>query len=262
MGKAASAALVIDGDPMMRRLIGAELEPYGYLVSGAETGAAGLSAAVHIRPDVIVLDPALPDMSGLDFLVVIRSWSNVPILIMSCETDEKQKVHLLQSGADDYLTKPFGIAELAARCEAVLRRSRNAAGQDPVVRSGPLTIDLVSRAVVLDGTQVTLTRKEYRLLHLLASHVGLVVTHDQLIERIWGNASSNNLQYLRTLIRKLRQKLEADPAQPKLLISESGVGYRLARDAAPPARDSAAGACPQAGEEHSGAGTSASSCGR
>jgi two-component system, OmpR family, KDP operon response regulator KdpE len=259
MGEAPSTVLVIDGDPRIRRVIGADLEPYGYLVTTAETGGAALSAAVHIRPDLILLDPDLPDMSGVEFLGVIRSWSEIPVIVLSFETDEKRKVHLLRSGADDYVTKPFGVAELAARCEAVLRRARKAAAREPVVQTGSLTIDLVSRAVMLDGQQVTLTRKEYRLLHLLASHVGLVITHDQLIRGIWDNAASNSVQYLRTLMRKLRGKLEADPTQPKLLISESGVGYRLERHAAPPAR----GPCPQAqtGEE-GGAATSVSSCGR
>jgi two-component system KDP operon response regulator KdpE len=235
MCEAAGSVLVIDGDPRTRRFISADFEPYGYLVNAAETGWAGLNAAAHVRPDLIILDPALPDMSGLEVLNVIRSWSNVPVIILSLETDEERKVHLLRSGADDYVTKPFGMAELAARCEAVLRRSHNAADRDPVVRTGPLTIDFMSRAVILDGRHVTLTRKEYRLLHLLASHVGLVITHNQLIDGLWGNALPNNVQYLRTLVRKLRQKLEVDPGQPKLLISESGIGYRLERNAVPTA---------------------------
>ena len=257
MRKAASIVLVIDGDPEIRRLIGAGLGPYGYQVSTVETGEAGLRVVVHSRPDVILLDPDLRDMSGVEFLNVIRSWSAVPVIILSRETDENRKVHLLRSGADDYVTKPFGIAELAARCDAVLRRSASAtaAAGDPVVRTGPLTIDLVSRAVFLDGRQVTLTRKEYRLLHLLASHVGLVITHDQLISGIWNHASPNNLQYLRTLMRKLRGKLEVDPTEPRLLISESGIGYRLARDAP------LAGPSPPAQAEDERC-TNASSCGQ
>jgi two-component system KDP operon response regulator KdpE len=185
------------------------------------------------RPDLIILDLGLPDMSGVEVLHTIRSWSNIPVIVLSIQVGEEQKVHLLRSGADDYMIKPFGIAELAARCEAALRRHHKAVDKDPVVRTGPLTIDLVSRAVALDGQHITLTRKEYRLLHLLASHLGLVITHNQLIKDIWGNSSPENVQYLRTLVRKLRQKLEADPSQPKLLISEAGVGYRLVRNAAP-----------------------------
>jgi DNA-binding response OmpR family regulator len=147
--------------------------------------------------------------------------------VTSVETNENHKVHFLRTGADNYMVKPFGIAELAARCEVALRRYHKAADNDPVVRTGLLTIDLVSRAVTLDSRSVTLTRQEYRLLHLLASQLGMVITHNQLIRDIWGDPSPENLQYLRSLVRKLRQKIEADPTKPKLLISESGVGYRL-----------------------------------
>ena len=233
MRKAANTVLVIDDEPQIRRFVSAGLELYGYSVSDAQDGSAGLNAVAHIRPDLIILDLGLPDMNGVEVLTTIRSWSNVPVIVLSIRADEEQKVHLLRSGADDYLSKPFGIAELAARCEAALRRYHKAVDKDPVVRTGPLTIDLVSRAVTLDGRHITLTRKEYRLLHLLASHLGLVMTHNQLIKDIWGNSSPDNVQYLRTLVRKLRQKLEVDPSQPKLLMSESGVGYRLERSAAP-----------------------------
>jgi two-component system, OmpR family, KDP operon response regulator KdpE len=238
MRKAANTILAIDDEPQIRRFVKAGLELYGYSVSEAENGSAGLNAVAHSRPDLIILDLGLPDMDGVEVLTTIRSWSNVPVIILSVQVDEEQKVHLLRSGADDYMVKPFGIAELAARCEAALRRYHKAADKDPVVRTGPLTVDLVSRAVTLEGRQITLTRKEYRLLHLLASHLGLVMTHNQLIKEIWGNSSPDNVQYLRTLVRKLRQKLEADPSQPKLLISESGVGYRLERDVAPSSKSS------------------------
>ena len=233
MRKPANTVLVIDDEPQIRRFISAGLELYGYSVREAENGSAGLNAVAHARPDLIILDLGLPDMSGIEVLQTIRSWSNVPIIVLSVQADEEQKVHLLRSGADDYMAKPFGIAELAARCEAALRRYHKAVDKDPVVRTGPLAVDLVSRAVTLDGRHITLTRKEYQLLHLLASHLGLVITHSQLIKDIWGNSSPDNVQYLRTLMRKLRQKLEIDPSQPKLLISESGVGYRLERNAAP-----------------------------
>jgi two-component system, OmpR family, KDP operon response regulator KdpE len=238
MPKPANRILVIDDEPQIRRFVKAGLELYGYSVSEAENGSKGLNAVAHSRPDLIILDLGLPDMGGVEVLNTIRSWSNVPVIILSVQIDEEQKVHLLRSGADDYMTKPFGIAELAARCEAALRRYHKAVDKDPVVRTGPLTVDLVSRAVTLDGRHITLTRKEYRLLHLLASHLGLVMTHNQLVKDIWGNSSPDNVQYLRTLVRKLRQKLEADPSQPKLLISESGVGYRLERNAAPSSKSS------------------------
>ena len=237
MRKAANTVLVIDDEPQIRRFVSAGLELYGYSVSDAQDGSAGLNAVAHIRPDLIILDLGLPDMNGVEVLTTIRSWSNVPVIVLSIEVDEEQKVHLLRSGADDYMIKPFGIAELAARCEAALRRYHKAVDKDPVVRTGPLSIDLVNREVTLDRRHITLTRKEYRLLHLLASHLGLVMTHNQLIKDIWGNTSPDNIQYLRTLVRKLRQKLEVDPGQPKLLISESGVGYRLERLAAPSSKN-------------------------
>jgi len=170
-------------------------------------------------------------MSGIEVLHTIRSWSNVPVIVLSTWDEEDQKVRLLRGGADDYIIKPIGIAELAARCEAMLRRYHKAVDKDPVVRTGPLTIELVTRAVMLNGRHITLTRKEYRLLHLLASHLGLVITHNQLTKDIWGNSSANSVHYLRTVVRKLRQKVELDPHHPKLVMSESGVGYRLERHA-------------------------------
>jgi two-component system, OmpR family, KDP operon response regulator KdpE len=227
--KPTNMVLVIDCDPQTRRFVAAGLKLYGYSVCQAENGSEGLNAVAHIRPDAIILDPTLPDMSGIEVLQTVRSWSNVPVIVLSIEAEEDHKVHFLRRGADDYVIKPFGIAELAARCEAVLRRYHTAVDKDPVVRTGPLTIDLVSRAVTLDSRYVTLTRQEYRLLHLLASHIGLVITHNQLIRDIWGDTSPENVRYLRCLVRKLRQKIEAEPSQPKLLMSESGIGYRLER---------------------------------
>ncbi len=238
MRKPANRVLVIDDEPQIRRFISAGLALYSYSVTEAENGSMGLNAVAHIRPDLVILDLGLPDMSGIEVLNTIRSWSTVPVIVLSIQADEDQKVYLLRSGADDYMTKPFGIAELAARCEAALRRYHKSTDKDPVVRTGPLMIDLVSRAVTFNGRHITLTRKEYRLLHLLASHLGLVLTHNQLIKEIWGNSSPDNVQYLRTLVRKLRKKLETDPSQPKLLISESGVGYRLERHAATPSSKS------------------------
>jgi two-component system, OmpR family, KDP operon response regulator KdpE len=233
MRKAANRILLIDDEPQVRRFVKAGLELHDYLVSEAENGSAGLNAVAHSRPDLIILALELPDMNGVEVLNTIRSWSNIPVIILSVQVDEQHKVNLLRSGADDFMVKPFGIAELAARCEAALRRYHRAIDKNAVVRTGPLSVDLVSRAATLDGQYITLTRQEYRLLHLLASHLGLVMTHNQLIKEIWGNSSPDNVQYLRTLVRKLRQKLEANPSQPKLLMSESGVGYRLERNAAP-----------------------------
>jgi len=229
--KSANTILLIDCESQIRRFVSAGLRVYGYSVCQAENGSAGLNAVMHMRPDLVILDPALPDISGIELLQTIRSWSNVPIIVLSIDADEDHKVHFLRSGADDYMVKPFGIAELAARCEAGMRRYHKAVDKNAVVRTGPLAIDLVTHAVTLDGRHITLTRQEYRLLHHLATHLGLVMIHNQLTQGIWGNTSPDNIQYLRTLVRKLRQKIELDPHHPKLLISESGVGYRLERHA-------------------------------
>jgi two-component system KDP operon response regulator KdpE len=227
MSKPANTVLVIDDEPQIRRFIEAGLSFHGYRVHGADTAATGLAAAKHIQPDVIVLDLGLPDANGIEVLETIRSWSNVPIIVLSIQADEDIKVLLLKSGADDYIVKPFGIAELAARCAAALRRYHTSVDRSPLVRTGRLAIDLASRSVLLDGQPITLTPREYRLLSLLASQLGLALTHNRLTQEIWGNTEPDNIQYLRMLVRRLRQKLEDDPSQPKLLISESGVGYRL-----------------------------------
>jgi two-component system, OmpR family, KDP operon response regulator KdpE len=229
MSTSTNSVLVIDDEPQIRRFVGVGLELHGFSVTEAGTGAAGLATATHKQPDVIVLDLGLPDMSGVEVLASVRAWSNVPVIILSIEAEEEQKVMLLKLGADDYIVKPFGIAELAARCEAALRRFHKSTDKDPIVRTGPLTIDLVSRAVTLGDDQITLTRKEYRLLHILALHLGLVVTHQQLMKEIWGKSQGDNVQYLRMLVRKLRQKIEVDSNQPRFLMTEAGVGYRLER---------------------------------
>jgi two-component system, OmpR family, KDP operon response regulator KdpE len=232
MRKAATSILMIDHERQSRRFVTAGLELYGYSVTEAEYGVAGLSTAMVLRPDLIILDPALPDIDGIDFLKTIRLWSNVPVMILWMRSEDEHKAHFLRSGADGYMTKPFGIAEVATRCDAALRRYHTGVGKDQVVQTGPVTLNLV-REVTLNGQHVDLTPQEYRLLNLLALHLGLVITHDQLIRDIWGDGSPNNIRYLRTLVLKLRQKLELDPSNPELLISESGIGYRLQRNPIP-----------------------------
>jgi two-component system KDP operon response regulator KdpE len=227
MNKPANVVLVIDDEPKIRRFLRAGFELHGFSVLEAENAADGLKAATFNAPDLIILDLALPDQHGTEVLEQLRSWSNVPVIILSVESDEQEKVQLLRLGADDYVVKPFGIAELLARSEAALRRYFKSATENPVVTAGPLSIDLVGRTVLLNDSQIRLTRKEYRLLHILATHVGLVVTHDQLLKDIWSGNQRDNIQYLRILVRKLRQKIEADSNQPRLLVTESGVGYRL-----------------------------------
>jgi two-component system, OmpR family, KDP operon response regulator KdpE len=227
MNKPANVVLLIDDEPKIRRFLRAGFELHGFYVLEAENAADGLKAATFNSPDLIILDLALPDLHGTEVLERLRSWSNVPIIILSVVSDEDEKVRLLQAGADDYVVKPFGMAELLARSEAALRRYFKSATENPVVVAGPLSVDLVGRTVSLNKTQIRLTRKEYRLLHILATHVGLVVTHDQLLKEIWSGNQRDNIQYLRILVRKLRQKIETDPNHPRLLVTESGVGYRL-----------------------------------
>jgi two-component system, OmpR family, KDP operon response regulator KdpE len=221
-----TSVLVIDDEAQIRRFLRAGFELHGFNVIEAEDAAAGLKVAIVDKPDIIILDLNLPDLEGSEVVERIRSWSNVPIIVLSIQADEHEKVRLLRLGADDYVVKPFGISELLARSEAALRRHLRSTNREPIVKAGPLSIDLVSRIVTLQGNRVQLTRKEYALLNALATHAGLVLTHQQLIEEIWGTRAGN-IQYLRILVRKLRQKVEVDPTRPCLVISESGVGYRL-----------------------------------
>jgi two-component system, OmpR family, KDP operon response regulator KdpE len=227
MNKPANVVLLVDDEPKIRRFLRAGFELNGFHVTEAENATDALKAATLSSPDLIILDLALPDLHGTEVLERLRSWSNVPVIILSVVSNEEEKVRLLQAGADDYVVKPFGMAELLARSEAALRRYFKTATESPVVVAGPLSIDLVGRTVSLNKTLVRLTRKEYRLLHILATHVGLVVTHDHLLKEIWTGNQRDNIQYLRILVRKLRQKIESDPNQPRLIITESGVGYRL-----------------------------------
>lgn len=227
MNKPANVVLLIDDEPRIRRFLRAGFELNGFAVLEAENATDALKLATLSRPDLIILDLTLPDLHGSEVLERLRSWSNVPIIILSVVSSEDEKVRLLQAGADDYVVKPFGMAELLARSEAALRRYYKTATESPVVVAGPLSVDLVTRTVSLNNQRIRLTRKEYRLLHILAMHVGLVVTHDQLLKEIWTGNQRDKIQYLRILVRKLRQKIEADPNDPRLLVTESGVGYRL-----------------------------------
>jgi two-component system KDP operon response regulator KdpE len=228
MSKSTNLVLLIDDEAKIRRFLRAGFELHGgFTVQEAENAAEGLRAATFNAPDLIILDLALPDRRGSEVLELIRSWSNVPIIVLSVESNQEEKVRLLELGADDFVVKPFGIAELIARSQAALRRYFKSASENPVVTAGPLSIDLVNRTVLLNNGQIKLTRKQYRLLHVLATHVGLVVTHDKLLEEIWSGSVRKNIQYLRILVRDLRQIIEADPDHPRLLVTESGVGYRL-----------------------------------
>jgi two-component system, OmpR family, KDP operon response regulator KdpE len=219
--------LLVDDEPKIRRLLRAGFELEGYVVLEAANAADALRISMFNSPDLIVLDLKLPDLSGAEALERIRSWSNVPVIVLSVVAGEHEKVKLLQAGADDYVVKPFRMPELLARSEALLRRYFGTEAENAIVIAGPLSVNLVTRGVLLGEKPVGLTRKEYRLLHILAMHVGLVVTHDQLLKAIWTGPQREQIQYLRILVRRLRQKIEIDPDRPRLLITESGVGYRL-----------------------------------
>jgi len=227
MNKPTNVVLVIEDDPKIRRFMRAGLELSGYVVLEARSAFEGLKIATTNPPDLVILDVFLPDLPGEEVLERLRSWSNVPVIILSVVSGEEQKVRFFKAGADDYVVKPFGMAELLARCGAALRRYFKTATESHIVNVGPLTVDLAAHTVTLNSHDVGLTGKEYRLLHILAMHVGLVVTHDHLIEKIWPSASRDNIQYLRLLVRNLRQKIEPDPNGPRLIVTESGIGYRL-----------------------------------
>src|SRR6185503_15812995 len=219
--------LVIDDEPQIRRFLRAGFDLEHFTVLEEETGEAGLRTATLRQLDLIVLDLNLPDMDGANVLERIRSWSTVPIIVLSVRASDDDKVRLLEAGADDYVVKPFSMAELLARARTALRRQARGARGEPVVKLGPLTIDLAARAVFLEGSRVVLSPKEYRLLQVLAQHAGNVVTHNILLREVWGARHMQNSHYLRILVRKLRRKIERNPKQPRMLVSELGVGYRL-----------------------------------
>lgn len=219
--------LIVDDEIQIRRFLRAGFELDGFSVLETATAAEGTKAATLQAPDLIILDLGLPDADGAELVEHLRTWSEVPIIVLSVKSDELEKVRLLELGADDYVVKPFGMAELLARSHAALRRYVRSTSGEPVVKAGPLTIDLASRRVYLDQERVSLTRKEYRLLQVLGQHAGNVVTHQHLLKELWGSSQIHLTQYLRILVRKLRQKIEPDPTRPNIIITEMGVGYRL-----------------------------------
>ncbi len=218
--------LVIDDEPAIRRFLRTSLSAQGYSVLEAEDGETGLAMLGRNTLDVLVLDLGLPGMGGLDVLKKMReSGSSVPVVVLSSRTDETGKVTALDMGADDYVTKPFGMDELLARIRAAVRHRLQQEGEKPLFKSGDLTVDLVRRVVTVRGDEVKLTPREYDLLRLLVAHAGKVLTHKFILREVWG--SETDVQYLRIYIRTLRQKIEVNPAQPALIQTEQGVGYRL-----------------------------------
>jgi two-component system KDP operon response regulator KdpE len=223
----AARILVVDDEPQIRRFLRLGLEGHGYGVLEAANGEAALREAVAHQPELVVLDLGLPDREGFEVLSALREWSRAPVLVLSVRSREAEKVRAFDLGADDYVVKPFGMPELLARIKAALRRRAAQQAPEPLFRVGGLEVDLARRIVRVDGAEVRLSPKQYRLLQMLVANAGKVVTHRQLLGEVWGAAHRDDIQYLRVFVRKLRGRIEADPARPRYLMTELGVGYRL-----------------------------------
>jgi two-component system KDP operon response regulator KdpE len=224
--------LIIEDELQIRRFLRASLASHGYGLLEAGSGQEGIELAAQHHPDAVLLDLGLPDMDGLELLRRLRAWSAVPVVILTARGQEQDKIALLDAGADDYLTKPFGVGELLARIRAALRRTEGmAASEAPLTTIGEITVDLVRRQVFRAGAEVHLTPIEYRLLVALVRNMGRVVTQRQLLEEVWGAEYVDSPHYLRIYMQHLRHKLEADPARPRFLLTEPGVGYRLRDEA-------------------------------
>jgi two-component system, OmpR family, KDP operon response regulator KdpE len=219
--------LIIEDDPAIRRFLRNTLRVQQYDVREAETGTDGLSLVRQANPELVILDLGLPDIDGMDVIRRVRDFSAVPILVLSSRSDEAGKVTALDLGADDYISKPFGVEELMARMRAALRHRLASEGSLPVFSSGGLVVDLTRRIVAVDGNEVKLSRKEYDILRELVVHAGKVLTHRHLLRVAWGTETGVDVQYLRVYVRQIRQKLERSPEQPRFILTEPGVGYRL-----------------------------------
>lgn len=223
-----SRILVVDDEPQIQRFLKPSLTAAGYEVAEAGTGAEALKAVATQAPDLVILDLGLPDMDGKEVIASLRGWSDIPIVILSARDRESEKIAALDLGADDYVEKPFGIGELTARIRTALRHRGRRDAIPTVMEVDGLTIDPIKRIVARDGELVHLTPKEYDLLLLLSRHTGRVVTHRTLLTTVWGPAHGDDLHYLRVFIGQLRQKIEQDPTQPRIVRTEPGVGYRMA----------------------------------
>ncbi|MBZ0096941.1 MAG: two-component system response regulator KdpE [Sulfuricella sp.] len=227
MSEISPSVVVVEDEKQIRRFVRSALEAEGCRVFEAESGKQGLIEAATRKPDLIVLDLGLPDLDGVEFIRDLRSWSAVPILILSARSTENDKIVALDAGADDYLTKPFGVGELLARVRALLRRQLPNNAGSPILVFGEIEVDFSRRLVTRNGEPVHLTQIEFRLLTLLIANGGKVMTHRHLLRDVWGPSFIESNHYLRIYIGRLRQKLEADPAQPKHILTETGVGYRF-----------------------------------
>ena len=219
--------LIVDDEPAIRRFLKASLESEGFAIVAAETAAQALSAVAQVKPDLMILDLGLPDQDGLEVIRQVRAGSPLPILVLSVRNDEPGKVAALDAGADDYMVKPFGVEELLARVRTALRHRLQQQGLGPVFRLHDLSIDLMAHCVSIGGAEVKLSKREFALLRLLAEHAGKVMTHRQILTAVWGEAHRDDVEYLRVYVRQLRSKLGDDPAAPRFIETEPGVGYRL-----------------------------------
>jgi two-component system, OmpR family, KDP operon response regulator KdpE len=219
--------LVVDDEPQIRRFLRTSLGAHGYTILEASNGEEALLRASSERPDILILDLGLPDMDGMEVIRRVREWSKIPIIVLSVRGREPDKIAALDAGADDYVTKPFGMGELMARIRAALRNRLEKETDEPVFESGGLKVDLAKRLVSVDGREIRLTPTEYDLLRVLVTNAGKVVTHQHLLREVWGPADVDETHYVRVYIGQLRQKIEADTARPRYILTEPGIGYRL-----------------------------------
>jgi len=228
--ESAPVVVMVEDEKQIRRFVRTALESEGIRMFDAESGRQGLTEAATRKPDLVILDLGLPDFDGVDFIRELRTWSALPVIVLSARTDEVDKIEALDAGADDYLTKPFGVGELLARVRAALRRRATGAKGEAAVTFGAVRVDLANRSVVRAGKQIHLTPIEFRLLSVLAGNAGKVITHRQLLREVWGPSHVEHSHYLRIYMAQLRHKLEDDPARPRHLLTETGVGYRLSSE--------------------------------
>ncbi len=228
MSATAETLLIVEDEAQIRKFVRISLEAQGYQVREARLGEEGLAMCVTAPPQLVILDLGLPDLDGMDFIRRLRAWSAIPILVLSVRASETEKIQALDAGANDYVTKPFGIGELMARVRVLLRKEERRSAPSAQFAFPGLRVDLARREVEVDGVPVTLSRKEFALLSLLVASQGQVLTHDQILREVWGSGHQEDTHYLRVLVGNLRQKLGDDPMHPRFILTVQGVGYRLA----------------------------------